>query len=31
MFMPEINEKCTNCGFCIGRCPTEAIEIRKVN
>ncbi len=30
MFMPEISEKCTSCGFCIARCPTNAIEI-KVN
>lgn len=29
MFMPEINEKCTSCGFCIGRCPAEAIDIIK--
>ena len=31
MFMPEINEKCTNCGFCIGRCPADAIDIKKVS
>lgn len=31
MFMPEINEKCTNCGFCIGRCPADAIDIIKVS
>ena len=31
MFMPEINEKCTNCGFCIGRCPADAIDILKVS
>ena len=30
MFMPEINEKCTRCGFCIGRCPADAIDIVKV-
>jgi len=30
MFMPEINAKCTNCGFCIGRCPADAIDIKKV-
>jgi ferredoxin-type protein NapF len=30
MFMPEINDKCTQCGFCIGRCPADAIEIKKV-
>jgi len=29
MFMPEINDKCTNCGFCIGRCPVDAIDIIK--
>ncbi len=27
LFRPEINEKCTNCGFCIGVCPTNAITI----
>ncbi|MEN4053983.1 MULTISPECIES: ferredoxin-type protein NapF [Sulfurimonas] len=31
MFMPEINEKCTSCGFCIGRCPADAIDILKVS
>ena len=31
MFMPTINEKCTNCGFCIGRCPADAIDIKKVS
>jgi ferredoxin-type protein NapF len=31
MFMPEINEKCTSCGFCIGRCPADAIDIIKVS
>jgi ferredoxin-type protein NapF len=30
MFMPEINDKCTNCGFCITRCPADAIDIKKV-
>ena len=29
MFMPEINDKCTRCGFCIGRCPADAIDIVK--
>lgn len=28
MFMPEISDKCTSCGFCISRCPTDAIEIK---
>ncbi len=28
MFMPEINGKCTACGFCISRCPTDAIDIK---
>jgi len=28
MFMPSINqEKCTACGFCISRCPSNAINI----
>ena len=31
MFMPEINEKCTNCGFCIARCPVDALDIKKVS
>ena len=31
MFMPSINEKCTNCGFCIGRCPADAIDIKEVS
>jgi len=28
MFMPEINTQCTSCGFCIGKCPTNAIELK---
>jgi len=31
MFMPEINEKCTRCGFCVGRCPADAIGILEVD
>ncbi len=31
MFMPTIDQdKCTACGFCISRCPTNAINIIKV-
>jgi len=30
MFMPQINDKCTSCGFCISRCPADAIDILKV-
>ena len=31
MFMPSINQdKCTACGFCISRCPSNAINILKV-
>jgi len=30
MFRPSINdEKCTSCGFCISRCPTQAILIKE--
>lgn len=28
MFMPEINDNCTSCGFCISRCPVDAITIQ---
>jgi len=28
MFMPTINNNCTACGFCIYRCPVDAIDIR---
>jgi len=28
MFKPLINDNCTACGFCIGRCPTNAIQIK---
>ena len=32
MFMPTINqEKCTSCGFCISRCPSEAIDIKALS
>ncbi len=32
MFMPSINqEKCTSCGFCISRCPTNAIDIKAIS
>ncbi len=32
MFMPTINqEKCTSCGFCISRCPTDAIDIKAIS
>lgn len=27
LFMPSINSKCTSCGFCINRCPSDAIKI----
>ncbi|MCJ7765140.1 MAG: ferredoxin-type protein NapF [Thiovulaceae bacterium] len=31
LFQPIIDaEKCTACGFCISRCPVEAIEVRVV-
>jgi len=30
LFRPEIiSEKCTSCGFCISRCPVEAIKISR--
>ncbi len=28
LFNPQINEKCTNCGFCIRVCPTQAVILR---
>lgn len=28
MFEPRINNKCTSCGFCISRCPVDAIKIQ---
>ena len=27
MFRPEIKDNCTSCGFCLSRCPTDAIKI----
>lgn len=27
MFMPRINANCSSCGFCISRCPVDAIEV----
>ncbi len=27
MFMPSINDNCTACGFCISRCPVQAIQV----
>lgn len=27
MFRPEINDKCTSCGYCIRYCPVDAIKI----
>lgn len=27
MFMPSINDNCTSCGFCISRCPVQAIKV----
>ncbi len=30
LFRPEIDPKmCTNCGFCVGVCPTNAIKVEK--
>ena len=32
MFMPTINQdKCTSCGFCISRCPSDAIDIKAIS
>jgi ferredoxin-type protein NapF len=28
LYCPTIKESCTACGFCVARCPTNAIEIR---
>lgn len=31
MFMPQIiEEKCTSCGFCLSRCPTNAIKVEVI-
>ena len=30
MFMPQINQNCTACGFCISRCPTSAINVKVI-
>jgi len=27
LFRPEINDKCTSCGYCIKYCPADAIKI----
>ena len=27
LFRPEINDKCTSCGFCIKVCPANAIKL----
>ncbi|MFA5454214.1 MAG: ferredoxin-type protein NapF [Sulfurimonas sp.] len=31
MFMPSINDKCIFCGFCISKCPANAIMLRVVS
>ena len=31
LFNPEINAKCTGCGFCVGVCPTNAIMMGEGN
>ena len=28
LFRPSINSKCTNCGFCVGVCPSNAIILK---
>jgi ferredoxin-type protein NapF len=30
MFMPEINDKCTSCGFCLNRCPATSIHFEVI-
>lgn len=30
MFRPEINDKCTSCGFCAKVCPSNAIKIEVI-
>ena len=30
MFMPTINDNCTACGFCMYRCPVDAIDIKVI-
>ncbi|MFA5233203.1 MAG: 4Fe-4S binding protein [Sulfurimonas sp.] len=30
MFMPTINDKCIICGFCISKCPADAITLKVI-
>lgn len=30
IYKPSINEDCTSCGFCIAKCPTNAISIKEI-
>ncbi len=31
LFRPSINDNCTNCGFCVGVCPSNAISLKSLN
>lgn len=31
MLRPTINQNCTNCGFCVGVCPTNAVKLKEVS
>jgi len=30
LFKPQINDRCTGCGFCVGVCPTNALKYKEI-